>query len=298
MTESIAIPPPVPRQSHYHQVSVFKFTLLSVLTFQIYTFYWFYKCWKYVQRRDGGGVIPVVRTCFAPIFYFHLLADLDETEAPDGSRYSAMWAVLYLGLNICSALPDPYWMIMMASPIAFIPAVHRISKLNAQVSKPKAGPVAWIFGSLATLMGGFVLVVTILIALHIVPPAEVVEGDWLRESHVQFLRDNKILEPDEEILLFYSLGISIREDGQFLTNRRLVSYSQIPGGELFSNGVSYDNITGVRPQWSETWLDDTVVSVTTDEGYTFEIWLSNDADGDRRFVKELKRRSNLGGGGD
>lgn len=62
-----------PRQVQYHQVSLFKFFVLSLLTLNVYTYYWIYKCWVYVRKQEGGGLHSFLRTLFAPLTFASLL---------------------------------------------------------------------------------------------------------------------------------------------------------------------------------------------------------------------------------
>jgi hypothetical protein len=67
-------------------------------------------------------------------------------------------------------------------------------------------------------------------------------GDEVPARHVDALRDAGYLEPDEEVVHFYSAGIgTILEDGNIQTDRRLVTYAQEAGGRFF-DALAYDSI--------------------------------------------------------
>ncbi len=194
------------------------------------------------------------------------------------------------------ALPDSFWWVLFLMFLPLVPAVVLVGRLNREVPKPKGSLIAKLLWGVVGLAGAFVFAVGVMMEMHIVPDTKVVDGDWLREADVQFLRDHQLLAEGEEILLFYSTGLSVPEDGQYLTEDRLVSYFELPdSGELYFSEVDYENITGVRTTWSTFWIVDSTVTITTDDDYEFEIWLSPEDEGDRRFVKELKKRANLGG---
>jgi hypothetical protein len=289
-------PPPIPRQRYYHQVSVVKFSAFCLLTLNLYTFYWFYQCWKHVLLRDGDGISPFWRTFFAPIFYYPLLIDIRASRGMSSpAPGSFLFAVAFLIFQLAFFLPDPYWMISFFMFMPLIPAVVLIAPLNRGVAKPRMGVLKALLLTATSIFGSIILILGALMTLHIVPDTKVVDGDWLRQSDLQFFRDNQILAEGEEILLFYSAGMSVREDGQYLTDRRLASYMELPdSGELYVGDVGYDQIVGVHTEWSTAWLEDSIVTITTSDDYEFEIWLSPEDEGDRKFVQELRRRAGLG----
>ena len=258
-------PPPVPLQRHYHQVSAFKFVLLSLFTLNLYKFFWFYKSWKYVQRRDDSG--------------------------------AGILALLYLLWQVSGALPDPYWPFIFLMFVPLIPAVVSVAALNRGVPKPKGNLAVTLLVGVVGIFATLTMTLTLLMSLRIIPAPWVVDGDWLREQDIQFLSDYELLHEGESVLLFFSGGTwSIREDGQFLTERRLVSYTNsTEGSEIYHDEVSYEEIVGVRVQWSQSWADYSIVTITAEGDYEFQVWLSPDEGGDRKFVKELKKRANLGG---
>ena len=115
-----------------------------------------------------------------------------------------------------------------------------------------------------------------------------IHGDELSDSDRQFLLDEGYLLEHEEVLRFYSSGLwSIREDGNLLTDERVVSY-EVLGDEKYFAAVAYTEIADIQVEYSESWLDDTQVVVMTIHGEDIYLVLSTEKGGDRDFVRRLR----------
>lgn len=65
-------------EADYYVVAPFKFLLLMVGTFGLYSIYWFYRHWAALNRR-GGGYLPVLRAIFSVLFTHALFAEIAAT---------------------------------------------------------------------------------------------------------------------------------------------------------------------------------------------------------------------------
>ena len=59
-------------EAEFYVVAPRKFYLLSVMTFNLYFVYWFYRSWRLVKQRSGESMLPVMRGLFF-IFFTHSL---------------------------------------------------------------------------------------------------------------------------------------------------------------------------------------------------------------------------------
>ena len=121
----------------YEIVGLYKFFLLSILSLGLYQLWWTYKAWKFFKEKESLDVSPVARAIFA-IFFFHSLFEKIKTYANVygyGASYTSglLVAAIFI-LNILSRLPDPFWMLSVASVFCFIPPV---SALNYAVQNSK-----------------------------------------------------------------------------------------------------------------------------------------------------------------
>ena len=90
----------------------------------------------------------------------------------------------------------------------------------------------------------------------------VVNGDRLSSIDSAFLVEQGIVTPNEEIDFFYSDGmLSILEDGNLLTNMRLISYEKGEEDyEIYAEEI--DKVSGFRVYKSESFLDNTIIEIS------------------------------------
>ncbi len=147
---------------------------------------------------------------------------------------------------------------------------------------------------IAYVFGGPAFAYVALMSIGFFPSTLVVTGDALWDRDINYLREAEILGPEEEITYFYAGGIwSIAEDGQFFSKEYVTSYYQDPGtGETYLDYVSFSDISDIDAAWAETFLDMTVVTITTNDDHQFELWLSSEDGGDRKFVNAMTENWN------
>jgi type IV secretory pathway VirB9-like protein len=95
----------------------------------------------------------------------------------------------------------------------------------------------------------------------------------------------------EEFKYFYSLGfLSFKEDGNLITNERVVSYWELDG-QVYINESSYDEIVGFTITPAQSWIDDTIVLVNHDDpAYDFELYFSPEAGMDKVVISYIEDR--------
>ena len=127
---------------------------------------------------------------------------------------------------------------------------------------------------------------------YLVPDSAVVEGDKLHEYQLDYLREHVEFLRGEKIIYFYSLGFfSIRNDGQFMTNRRVVSYGQDETGEVSWYEAFYEEIADIEIEYGNSLMNDTEVTVTLDaEDSWLLMWLSIEGGGDKDFCDAMLAR--------
>ena len=283
-----------PSTEIYYHVKPHKYILLSIFTLGLYEIYWHYRCWKYVRQRDQSSIWPIARGLFFPFWYYPLLSDIGRHTQPtrfDSRFYKGLLTFSLLALGVCWRLPDPWWLLSFLTFLPTLPALSAIDGMNAAIDGPPVRhavhrPVNY----LAYLFGGPIIAYSLLAAIHFFPSTKVMPGGVLWERDVAFLRQTGILAPEEEIIYFYSLSVlSARTDGQFISEDYVTSYWVDPAtDEIYMAYAAYEDIADIEVQWGSG-LQPTVVSVFQNNGDQFELWLSTEGGGDRRFVEEMNR---------
>lgn len=122
------------------------------------------------------------------------------------------------------------------------------------------------------------------------PETEVIPGKYIKTEYKEFLLENDLLEEDEQILYWYSGGITnFKETFNVLTDKHIIDYNE----ELEEPAtiILIDSITGVYHSKGELLIDDNIISVyfMTDSFEMYlEIPLSNDYGTDTLYYNKLK----------
>jgi hypothetical protein len=165
-------------------------------------------------------------------------------------------------------------------------AYHRLKKAENPEYQAAAKWTYYTGIPLAVIIA-ILLIIGTLSETGVIAPIEVVSGDKVSAENVKLLIKERIITPNETIKLFYSSGLSsIIEEGNILTDQRVVSYEVVDGKMDVYNAkfADIENVTIIKPG---TTLEDTIVEVTHKNG-SFYLLLSNENHGDQRFVDEIE----------
>ncbi len=122
------------------------------------------------------------------------------------------------------------------------------------------------------------------------PVPTVVAGVELSTDHRSALLAGSLVEPDEEILLFYSNGpVSILAHGSVLTDRRVVSYAYVMDSLLYFT-ARYDQIMDATAFWGGTAEQLSTVVVARSDGDGFVLVVPSTDGQDQMFMDTLATR--------
>ncbi len=151
--------------------------------------------------------------------------------------------------------------------------------------------VGVVLGSLVGLVFLSLVALGTLMELNYFPDSKVVQGERLWEKDLKYIKSLVRFDEDEEIEYFYSLGIlSIEEDGQFITNKRMVSYwLDEESDQLEVQQARYEEVEDIDFQTYDSWLDDTQIDVfPVNTEYSFTMFFSNEEGGDKAVIAAIK----------
>jgi hypothetical protein len=259
-----------------------KFLILTVLTVGFYALVWFWRNWRAVESEHPRSVSPFWRTWFSGIFYFSLV---ERVGVPGG----VLLALGYVILGLMTRLPGDLWFIGLTAYLMLVPTVVQINRLNrSAVHPPSSGwrkrdaIVPVVAGPIALLVfGSFFL-----------PDYVVLRGSEVEAQDVVAMRVAGILMPDEDILYIYADDpADVIVSGVIVSDIGFTSYWQDSvTEEPIVAFMPYDRIATVDVNYSDAWWEDTRVRVTDIEGVWVEFGLPNEAQGDKKFVGEMRRR--------
>lgn len=116
-------------------IPVWKFILLSVITFGIYELVWSYMNWRLLKDEKKLDISPFWRSFFAPLFTGSLAKQIKKYLEGKNSPcdYSPTFiGISYFILSISWKLSDPYWLIAF---FTFLPVLPLVKSMNTYWQK-------------------------------------------------------------------------------------------------------------------------------------------------------------------
>lgn len=171
-------------------------------------------------------------------------------------------------------------------------AAWRINKTKPPHDRSTLARIAiWSFGIVG---GGVVLalcVMGLLATMGIMPTDDVLDRDSITSTQVRKLEELGILRQEETVELFYAGGVwSIEEDGNLITDQRVISYWRNDEGELRMNAVEHGEISGVEIMAQDDDASVSVLRVSLDEGDGFMLIVTTKDDGHERFIEAIRQK--------
>ena len=289
-------PPPAglsgSRRLPFYGISTFKLAAVSIPSLGLYTWIWLYRNWRAVAARSEVTIRPFWRTLFAPIYIWALFWEVGHQAERLGVRPAIrpiFWAGPFLGLSLASYCPWPWFLLgallcLPALPVArTIEKVHRRLDPGAQVDRQLRLRTA-----LALLLGGVLISYTVV--LRNTPSTLALRGPEVSNGTYSELIDAGFLDPSESVVYFYSDGVfSLFEDGNILTDRRVISYAEHPDG-FYYDSVPYSQIVAIDVEYSDTVFSNTRVQILTLDARIIMLVVSSAKERDRDFVRQLRSR--------
>jgi len=112
--------------------------LLSLCTIGVYEIYWFYRTWKQLKQQAGDQISPGWRTVglFVPILNIYLVYKLFDRisdlrlQSGVGPMFAPGWlTAFYLIWCLTYRLPDPAWLVSLASFVPLLVAQNALNEL-------------------------------------------------------------------------------------------------------------------------------------------------------------------------
>jgi transglutaminase-like putative cysteine protease len=289
---------PYTGETIYFPVALPKFALMWICTFGTYGFYWFYRNWLYVKRRDGSSIMPALRALFCPFWYYPLYAELlrDNARRDPGRRHlppapaGIALALAFCVLVIGPALAGYAILSIVAGMLLALPLANYIHFANRDT------PAALRHNSRLRLAHAALFVLCAPPALFLLgaetgflPGARVVAGDTLMNHNLKFLQRRGVIHPGDEIRYFYSDALlNFRTDGNGFSDRHVFAYWQ-DDGQFFLESANFDEIRDIKVVWGH-WNSDTVIEVIRRDGSRFALYAAAFGGLDKPFVEALLER--------
>jgi len=281
-------------EAYYYPVSLIKLFFLTIVTFTLYGVYWGYRNWKYVRDNQQSNIMPAARGFFHNLWYYPLYNNLvNDSEQRFGENrllpqfVGIIFAILYF---IVIAISDGIFLIasIVLTPVLLSPLANYINNLDGNAEalayNSKFKLRHWLLGLIVLPLLALVLASD----TNLIPADDVVKGNRIPEREITFLRRNNVIPATDEIQYFYSDGIfSMRSDGNGFTESTVFSYWKNEQGELKVASATFEEIANIEPKFSTDWSENSVISITRDDGSDFILLVSNTDKKDKVFFDAL-----------
>jgi hypothetical protein len=163
---AVVVDPPV--ELPLFPVATHKLVVLSICSFSLYEVYWFYQQWKRVQTATGEIGWPLPRAIFAPLWAYPLFSrirDLCLAEEVEMKWSAGVLAVSFFLLTVAYRLPDPWWLVSVASVIPVAVVQRSAQRVNAKHAAENSEGMNTSYGpgNVATIVfGGLILLLAVI----------------------------------------------------------------------------------------------------------------------------------------
>ncbi len=121
------------------------------------------------------------------------------------------------------------------------------------------------------------------------PQTSVYTGNRVPERFVDTMRSVGALDPDEQILYFYSDAlVNIEKSFCFVSDRKTAYYSSLVAPNL--TAVAFGEIEDARLIRDESFFFDSEIILMLTDGTPISLMVSSENDGDRRFLEAIEQR--------
>lgn len=283
-----------PGHEHYYAIPLWQFAFLMIITLGLYSLFWAYRNWKHIRTQDSSDIMPALRSAFSVIWFFPLYRRVARDYRASGrnsllatTAVAVVAALLYL-LATLSERALPYTLTSIILPM--LPLLAILLLINHQ-SDNVPSRIRWRHWLLATITGPLLVMVSAQ-ELYLIPAGNVVEGHVVSQNDRRFMDRRGVLPASDTLLYFYSDAFfDIRSDGNGFTEDSVFSYWQEDSDDSFYfRKAELADVRDIRVNYSESWNENTLITIVTDEGGEFVLYVNNDNARDKLFVKALKKQ--------
>ena len=299
----------------FYALAPFNFVALSVLTLGIFSSYWMYRNWLFLKQRDDLTIMPIMRGIFSIFWFYPLFSALraDSEQRFGHNKVQATWlavlsAFAFVAVAVIGSMGE-YMMplfdsisnhqyfagaMSLISLLSFLLMLPMLSYINHLNETDKA---AYQYNSTLRIRHGILLLISmpiIVIAvaqqINLIPNGTVISGKDLMSWDVKFLQRKNIVSTDERIQYFYtSDALTMRDEGNGFTRRRVFSYWLDNEGEFEQRSVNYLKVADIVVEFASGDDIDTVITVKHTDGSTFMLYVAKEQGKDKVFAKNLLR---------
>lgn len=285
--------------SHFFPVSLVKFSILSVVTFGIYSAYWVYRNFHKIKQSQQSDIMPIARGIFSIFWFYPLFTALKEDSFTRFDKNKVMlpfvavtFAVAYFIFSIISNYIDQsiFSLLLLLLPLLFIPMVLYVNKVNKVDSEAYRYNSFWNVRSIISVILFLPLLgFSVAQETPFLPSDAVISQNEIMQHDMKYLYRQNVVPADETIHYFYSDAfLTIRDDGNGFTDKRVFSYWQDDNDGFQMEKVAFNDIKDISIKYAETDEENTIITVTRLDDTNFTLFVSAVDKGDKLFIDKLQ----------
>ena len=141
MEENVKAPDPPasaagPPEAYFFTAATFKLVVMSLVTFGLYSPYWFYKNWVLIKARTGQNILPFWRAFFSVLFAYSCFRQVRDAarqhNIPESLPIAAL-AVAFFLLSTQWIIFESYWWLSYFGVAVIIPVNSLAVRINEQL---------------------------------------------------------------------------------------------------------------------------------------------------------------------
>ncbi len=285
---------PQQAESKFYPVSAKKFVFMYIVSFGFYGCYWFYKNFQFVKLNQKSNIQPFWRGVFSLFWYYPLWQWIEKakTGTDKSGLYlpGAILATAYLIFSIlASASTNAFAYVMIFIPaVLLLPMVNKVNKLNPERSKAyaKNSNLNALHFALAFCFLAFISL-ELAPGLQLLPSNQVINGSQLWQHDKTKMVENKVIEQQEHIELFYSSALlSHHADGNGFTGKGVFSY-WLEDNTFQLEKANFKEISSIKTNWGD---EHTVITLERKDGSSFDLYITASDKQDEKFEQALRMR--------
>lgn len=107
------------------------FIFLSIVSFGVYEFVWFYRNWKFFKEKEKLDISPFWRAFFAPFFIYKLFQKISVYAKKEGykGKYSSGWRTFFWWIISLIIFISQHF-IALFSIFSFLPLLSLLKAIN------------------------------------------------------------------------------------------------------------------------------------------------------------------------
>ena len=135
-------------EAPFFAVSERKLLVLSLLTFSLYQFYWFYRNWQIEKRTEHPAIMPVGRSLLVYFFCHAAFRRVSERAVAHGLQPLPAGALTigWVVSSLMGEIPPPYFFAVFLTPLFMLPvqrAANAVNRIEAPGHDPNDRFTLW-----------------------------------------------------------------------------------------------------------------------------------------------------------